>query len=61
MNLVGYDSYIPTDDPLAMYRDTRKPFGHEMVLYCMLVIDDPEDYPWNQFRSIHEDLYQDMF
>jgi len=61
LNIIGYDSYPPTDNYNLMYLDTSKPFGHELVLYCMLVQDHPADYPWNQYRSAHSGIYKNMF
>jgi len=60
LNLVGYDGYTPRstsgEDLWVHYNDTSRPFGHELVLLTLLVIDDPKDYPWNRFyRENHEE------
>lgn len=41
------------------YLDDSKPFGHELVLYTLLVtpIHDRCLYPWNRFRREHPGLY----
>lgn len=41
----GYDGYQPTEDINAHYEDTSRPFGHEVVLYTMLV-HPREEWPW---------------
>lgn len=56
LNISGYDGYAPVD-PMKMYLDTSRPFGHEMVLYCLLI----NKYPWKTYREQHPKLYQDMF
>lgn len=61
LNIIGYDSYPPIADAMKMYTDTSKPFGHEMVLYCMLVLDDSSEFPWNQYREMYSNIYMDMF
>lgn len=61
LNIIGYDGYpIPEGDDLKevlmqCYQDTSKPFGHEMVLATMLLLEKKEDYPWNRFRP---ELYE---
>ena len=39
------------------YTSTDRPFGHEMVLYSMLTVEDPKEYPWNQYYLKHKELY----
>ena len=44
-----------------MYCDSHYPFGHELVLYCLLTIDDSKEYPWNRYilkskGSIYKDI-----
>jgi hypothetical protein len=34
-----------------MYLDPAQPFGHELVLYTMLSLDDPAEYPWRRYKS----------
>lgn len=31
------------------YHDESRPFGHEMVLYTLLTVSDPAEYPWRKF------------
>lgn len=48
IQVVGYDGHpcAPTKEALLKaYRDPSQPFGHEMVLYSLLVLQ-PKDYPW---------------
>jgi len=33
------------------YLDTSRPFGHELVLFTLLVIDDPKQYPWFKHKT----------
>lgn len=53
INIVGYDAY-PIDEPatpdvlMRCYRDVSRPFGHELVLFSLLVLNDPSDYPWRK-------------
>lgn len=57
INICGYDGY-PTEKALSEhYEDPSRPFGHEKVLESMLIIDDPQEYPWNVYRRKHPDLY----
>lgn len=63
VNLIGYDSYEPAQTAEGLwkqYNNTSKPFGHELVLCALLILNDPEDYPWNRFRREHPELYADM-
>ncbi len=39
------------------YLDESKPYGHELVLYTLLAISDPKDYPWNRYYGNHPGLY----
>lgn len=50
--ICGYDAYPIEGDPTrekmkAYYMDGSRPFGHELVLFCLLVLEK-EDYPWKQ-------------
>ena len=44
--LCGYDAFQPDKSIDAHYLDPSRPFGHEMVLYTMLTVTDPNQYPW---------------
>jgi len=60
LRIVGYDGYQVSKDLYVHYIDPAKPFGHELVLYTLLVVQDPTQYPWNRYREEHPDLYRDM-
>lgn len=63
LNIVGYDGYpiqIPKNSSLQeilwnCYNDTTRPFGHELVLYTMLMLEN--DFPWERYRREHPELY----
>ena len=56
--IYGYDGYEPEGDFMKMYLDTSKPFGHEMVLYTILMEDDPDKYPWNRYYQENKAIYE---
>jgi hypothetical protein len=58
LQIVGYDGYEVTKTPWEHYNDASRPFGHELVLYCLLAIEDPHDYPWRRFYREHTELYE---
>jgi hypothetical protein len=64
-NLVvcGYDAY-PIDAArtrLQDYMDASRPFGHELVLYCLLTMrNSPETYPWNAYKLANPALYENV-
>jgi len=54
LNIIGYDAH-PISDPSPAglereYLDPRRPFGHELVLYCLLTLT-PNDYPWRKHTT----------
>lgn len=57
LQIVGYDGYPVTKTLYDHYVDISKPFGHELVLYTMLVINDSSNYPWNQFYKKNKTIY----
>lgn len=57
LQIVGYDGYAVTATPWEHYNDTSRPFGHELVLYCLLAIEDPDEYPWRRFFQENKALY----
>jgi hypothetical protein len=61
INIVGYDGYQVTKSIWDCYNDTSKPFGHELVLYTMLIEQNPKKYPWNIFYEKNKDLYKNIF
>jgi hypothetical protein len=56
--ICGYDAR-ETGEPFAMYCDPTKPFGHELVLWCLLTLQ-PGDYPWHRYRAAHPAVYDDI-
>jgi hypothetical protein len=62
LEIVGYDAYpVAKDKKLSQkklvkvldkcYKDTSRPFGHELVLYSMLMIEDEKKYPWRKYKT----------
>lgn len=57
LQIVGYDGFPMEwnhgdnmdEELMQHYLDTSKPFGHEAVLFTLLVVSDPAQYPWNRF------------
>lgn len=60
LQILGYDGYPVTMDLYSHYLDTTKPFGHELVLYSLLTVDNPHDYPWNRFYREHKHIYENV-
>jgi hypothetical protein len=58
LEIVGYDAHPPADNLFDTYLDPDLPFGHELVLYAMLTIDDPANFPWNVYIREHSDRYE---
>jgi hypothetical protein len=58
LNIVGYDGYNVTEDLYTHYKDTRRPYGHELVLYTILTVPEPSDYPWNMYYRRHKSIYK---
>jgi len=61
LNIVGYDGYDVTNTLWKYYNDISRPFGHELVLYTLLTVNDSRDYPWNEYRRKNPELYKNMF
>jgi hypothetical protein len=57
LQIVGYDGYPVTKSLWEHYNDTERPFGHELVLYSLLAVENPVDYPWNRFYRENHALY----
>ncbi len=51
LQICGYDAYPVTKSLEEHYLDDSKPFGHEMVLYTMLTVNNPENYPWRKYKT----------
>jgi hypothetical protein len=60
LNIQGYDGYNITMDLMEHYNDISKPFGHELVLYTLLVENDPAKYPWNIFYELNKQIYHNV-
>jgi hypothetical protein len=60
LNIVGYDGYHVDKSLWECYNDVRRPFGHELVLYTLLTVENPENYPWNQFYRENKELYSNV-
>lgn len=58
LQICGYDGYPVTESLLDHYYDTDRPFGHELVLYTLLTVDDPRNYPWNITYENNKDMYE---
>jgi hypothetical protein len=58
--ICGYDAYPVTMSLYEHYCDPTHPFGHELVLYTLLTIDDPLNYPWNIYKQNHLDVYENI-
>lgn len=51
LQITGYDAYdVSNISILDAYKDTSKPFGHELVLYTLLT-EEPENYPWRIYKK----------
>lgn len=55
--IYGGRGYEP-GDVYECYNDVSRPFGHELVLYCLLIIEDKCDYPWNVYHRENMHLYK---
>jgi hypothetical protein len=51
LQICGYDAYPITKSLEEHYLDASRPFGHELVLYTLLTVDKPEDYPWRKYKT----------
>lgn len=58
LQIIGYDAYPITHSLQEHYEDETRPFGHELVLFSLLVLDDPKEYPWNVFYQKNIHIYQ---
>lgn len=52
LQIVGYDAYDVTTDLETCYKDVSRPFGHELVLYTLLTVDDDKEYPWRKYTTL---------
>ncbi|ELR21419.1 uncharacterized protein ACA1_183540 [Acanthamoeba castellanii str. Neff] len=54
LQLCGYDAHpLPEGQTIeGAYLDPSVPFGHERVLYAMLLLHDrPDDFPWRKHKT----------
>jgi hypothetical protein len=51
LQITGYDGYPVGESIMEHYLDPTRPFGHEMVIYTMLVVKNKEDYPWRVHKT----------
>lgn len=58
--ICGYDAFQPTKDLYEHYCDVSKPFGHELVLYSLLTIEDVSEYPWTKYYESHKSVYDPL-
>ena len=58
--ICGYDAYQVTNDLRHHYRDPKKPFGHELVLYTLLTVEEGEVYPWRRYRFDRPEVYENV-
>lgn len=56
--ICGFDGYPVAESLYHHYLDTSMPFGHELVLYTMLVEADPKKFPWNLFYEKNKSIYE---
>ena len=57
IQITGFDGWNVTRPLDEYYESTERPFGHELVLYTLLTVLDPKQYPWNVYYMKHKDLY----
>ena len=58
LQITGFDAYdVENRDLYDCYVWEKKPFGHEMVLYTLLTVSNPSDYPWNKYYEQHKEKY----
>eukprot|EP01112_Ceratiomyxa_fruticulosa_P024113 TRINITY_DN960_c0_g1_i3.p2 TRINITY_DN960_c0_g1~~TRINITY_DN960_c0_g1_i3.p2 ORF type:complete len:315 (-),score=39.64 TRINITY_DN960_c0_g1_i3:62-1006(-) len=52
IQICGYDARWPIEGTIEEnYLDPKYPFGHEFVLFAMLMINNPEEYPWRKHKT----------
>jgi hypothetical protein len=63
LQIVGYDGYREGVEQSLWdhFNDTSRPFGHELVLYTLLTVPNPDEYPWRRFQTENSELYAGMF
>lgn len=56
LQIIGYDGY-PISNLMEQYLDDSRPFGHELVLATMLILENKDEYPWNIYYNTHKHIY----
>jgi len=51
LQICGYDAYQPTESWETHYLDASRPFGHELVLMTLLLVENPQEYPWRKYQT----------
>ncbi len=59
--ICGFDAWPVRMSLFDHYCDPKKPFGHEAVLYCLLTISKPTEYPWELYAAAHPRTYEGFF
>lgn len=65
LQIIGHDGHEiePTGEEtvpetmLRYYEDPSRPFGHELVLFCLLMLER-EEFPWVVYRAQHKAVYE---
>ena len=57
--ICGYDAFSITKSIYDHYCDVDESFGHERVLYSLLIIDEKKDYPWWIYKKNNPKSYSD--
>ncbi len=62
LQIIGYDGFEidTTKDLMEYYLDDTRPFGHELVLYSLLTLNDKNEYPWNRYYTTHQAIYREV-
>ena len=62
IEIIGYDAYrtngFTSNDLYIHYCDSKRPFGHEMVILALLTISNENDFPWNRYYREHNNIYE---
>jgi hypothetical protein len=58
LQIIGYDAFDINQSLMEHYLDTSRPFGHELVLYTLLTVNNKQDYPWNIYYQDNKDIYE---
>lgn len=56
LQIFGFDAFDVSKSMRDHYTDETKPFGHEAVIYCLLI----GEKPWEVYRSKYPELYDNF-